>query len=90
MADQARPVIADRGWGSAHLYYPLGIRRKKANGCLAQEEENRPARVDDLLEGDELEQRLREDGRLEDILKDPELMPDWDAQFAQRQNAASR
>jgi hypothetical protein len=60
------------------------------NGCLQQEEENRPAKVDDLLEGDELEQRLREEGRLEDILKDPELIPNWDAQFAERQNSASR
>ena len=42
------------------------------------------------MEGDELEQRLREEGRLDDILKDPELIPDWSAQFAARQNAAVR
>lgn len=51
-----------------------------------QEEENRPARVDDLLEAEELEQRLREEGRLEDILSDPELIPDWDTQFTAQES----
>ncbi len=57
-------------------------------GLPIQEGENRPARLDDLLEGDELEQRLSEEGRLDDLLKDPELIPDWTTQFSAQQNAA--
>ena len=41
----------------------------------------RPASTQDLLEGPELEQRMADDGRLPDILSDPELMPDWQAQL---------
>ena len=53
-----------------------------------QEEENRPARVDDLLEAEELEQHLREEGELDNILADPELIPDWETQFAAQQSRA--
>ena len=41
----------------------------------------RPASTQDLLEGPELEQRMADEGRLPDILSDPELMPDWQAQL---------
>ena len=41
----------------------------------------RPASTQDLLEGPKLEQRMADDGRLPDILSDPELMPDWQAQL---------
>lgn len=53
-----------------------------------QDEENRPARLDDLLEAEELEQRLREEGRLDEILEDPELIPDWNTQFTAQESWA--
>ncbi|CAL8470571.1 g10113 [Coccomyxa elongata] len=53
-----------------------------------QEEENRPARLDDLLEAEELEQHLREEGRLDEILEDPELIPDWNTQYKAQESRA--
>ena len=47
----------------------------------------RPAAVEDLLDGAELEQRLRDEGRLEGILTDPELMPNWEVQLQMQQAA---
>ncbi|BDA45834.1 hypothetical protein COCOBI_07-6210 [Coccomyxa sp. Obi] len=55
----------------------------------AAKEENRPARVDDLLEAGELEQRLRDEGRLDEILGDPELIPDWNTQFTAQESSAA-
>jgi len=54
-----------------------------------QEEVSRPARLDDLLEGEELVQRLKEEGKLQEMLEDPVLIPDWNAQFAAQQGASS-
>ena len=48
---------------------------------MLSQELYRPASTQDLLEGPELEQRMADDGRLPDILSDPELMPDWQAQL---------
>ena len=45
----------------------------------------RPAAVEDLLDGAELEQRLRDEGRLDGILRDPELMPNWEVQLQMQQ-----
>ena len=47
----------------------------------------RPAAVEDLLDGAELEQRLQDEGRLEGILTDPELMPNWEVQLQMQQAA---
>lgn len=55
----------------------------------AQDEENRPAMLDDLLEGEDLRQRLQEEGKLQEMLEDPLLLPDWNAQFAAQQGASS-
>ena len=49
----------------------------------------RPAAVDDLLDGTELEQRLRDEGRLDGILSDPELMPSWGVQLQMQQASQS-
>ncbi len=57
--------------------------------CCGQDEDiSSPARVDDLLEGPELEERLRTQGRLDSMLNDPELIPDWQTQFEQQQKAS--
>ena len=46
---------------------------------------SRPAAAEDLLDGAELEQRLKDEGRLDEILSDPELMADWEAQLHMKQ-----
>ena len=38
-----------------------------------------------MLDGPELKQRMADEGRLSDILEDPELMPDWQAQLDMQQ-----
>ena len=52
---------------------------------MLSQELYRPASTQDLLDGPELEQRMADEGRLPDILKDPELMPDWQAQLNMQQ-----
>ena len=56
-----------------------------AEAACASQELYRPASTQDLLDGSELEQRMVDDGRLPDILTDPELMPDWQAQLDMQQ-----
>ena len=43
-------------------------------------QESRPANLDDLLEDDELEERMSDEGSLAIALQDPELIPDWHTQ----------
>ena len=41
--------------------------------------------MEDLLDGEELEERMQDEGRLEDVMRDPELMPNWEVQLQMQQ-----
>ncbi|CAL5220429.1 g2443 [Coccomyxa viridis] len=73
----------------AHLFphIPLveGILDKALEPGTAVKGLFRPAAAEDLLDGAELEQRLRDEGRLDDILRDPGLMPNWEVQLQMQQ-----